>query len=126
MIRMTCSCRTRGGLVLALFVPAVLAAAAGCQSSGEKTGGGVLRAGLPPKAEMVQEGSNQIVYSADRPGRIYLYDVTRDQVVERYQVRPGQRFAVDAAAGRATLAGNEVSTGKLKAGDTYQIYFLPD
>lgn len=99
--------------------------AAGCESSGNG-GSGVLRAGIPPKAEMIREGSDQIVYTPDRAGRIYLYDVTRDQMVDRYQVRANQRFAVDARAGRATLEGNEVSVGKLRGGDQYAIYFLPD
>ena len=97
----------------------------GCQSSG---GGetGLLRSGIPPKAQQVQEGSGQLVHVADQPGRLYLYDATNDTVVERYQVRRGQRFAVDAAAGRATLDGNEVSVGKLKKGATYQMFFLPE
>ncbi len=97
--------------------------AVGCESSGDK---GVLRSGIPPRAMSVQEGSGQIVYSADQPGRIYLYNVSDDQVVERYQIRKGQRFAVDARLGRATLDSNEVSVGKLKKGATYSIYFLPE
>jgi hypothetical protein len=98
---------------------------AGCHSHGG-SGRSVLRAGLPPKAQLVQEGSDQLVYEPNQAGRLFLYDTSNDKVVERYQVRMGQRFAVDAKAGRATLAGNEVSIGKLRGGNRYQVYFLPD
>src|SRR5688572_1971401 len=87
-----------------------LGLAAGCESSGGgRSSGGVLRAGLPPQAVRVQEGSGQLVYVPEQAGRLFLYDVTNDRVIERYQIRGGQRFAVDAKAGRATLAGNEVA-----------------
>ena len=111
--------------IITFVVATMMVAAAGCQSS-RSGDGGVLRAGIPPKAQRVQEGSGQLVYTPEQPGRVFLYDVNNDQVVERYQVRKGQRFAVDAAAGRATLEGNEVSVGKLKQGTTYRIFFLPD
>jgi len=107
-----------GALIISSLVFAI-----GCESSGSN---GVLRAGIPPKALSVQEGSGQIVYTADQAGRIYLYNSSTDQVVERYQIRKGQRFAVDADSGRASLDSNEVSIGKLRKGATYKIYFLPE
>ena len=114
-------------MVGSTVIAVCLMVAAGCQSSGGGGGDtGILQAGVPPKAQQVQEGSGQLVYAPEQTGRLYLYDATGDQVVERYQVRQGQRFAVDAALGRATLAGNEVSVGKLKKGATYRLYFLPD
>jgi hypothetical protein len=97
---------------------------AGCQSS-DSGGTGVLRTGIPPKAEKVQEGAGQLVYTPQQSGRLYLYNANDEKIIEAFQVRKGQRFAVDAAAGRATLEGNEVSVGKLSKGDRYQIYFLP-
>jgi hypothetical protein len=111
--------------VLPLFAGAVLALSA-CQATGDGRGGGSLQAGIPPRAEMVQEGTGQLVYTAESPGRIYLYDVGRDRIIERYQVRSGQRVAVDARAGRVTLDGNEVTTGRMRGGAAYQLYFLPD
>jgi hypothetical protein len=108
----------------AILLACLAAGFGGCSSSGGG-GTGVLRTGIPPKAEKVQEGAGQLVYTPQQPGRLYLYDGSNEKIVEAFQVRPGQRFAVDAAAGRATLEGNEVSVGKLKKGDTYQIFFLP-
>lgn len=84
----------------------------------------MLKAGLPPDAEHVSEGSGQLTFVPEEQGRVFLYDVNQDRVVGRYEMRRGQRLAVDAAAGRATLDGNEVSVGELKAGGTYRIYFL--
>jgi hypothetical protein len=99
--------------------------APGCKSSGTGGGTGVLRTGIPPRAEKVQEGGGQLVYTAEEPGRLYLYDANNEAIVEAFQVRRGQRFAVDAAVGRATLEGNEVSVGKLHKGSKYQLFFLP-
>lgn len=103
-----------------------LALFAGCQSSSSSGDSSVLRAGIPPKAQRVQEGSGQLVYTPDQPGRVFLYNASDDRVVGRYQMRKGQRFAVDAAAGRATVDGNEVSIGELSKNATYRVFFLPD
>lgn len=65
-----------------------------------------------------------MTYTSEEAGRVFLYDVSQDRVVGRYELRRGQRLAVDAAAGRATVDGNEVSVGELKGGGTYRIYFL--
>jgi hypothetical protein len=115
--------------IAAAMILASLAIAPGCKSSGKDArtsgGAGVLRTGIPPKAEKVQEGSGQLVYTPEQAGRLYLYDANKEAIVEAFQVRRGQRFAVDAAAGRATLEGNEVSVGKLSKGNLYQIFFLP-
>jgi hypothetical protein len=64
-----------------------------------------------------------MTYTSADQGRVFLYDVNQDRVVGRYELRRGQRLAVDAAAGRATVDGNEVLVGKLKGGSTYRIYF---
>lgn len=103
-----------------------LSVVAGCRSSGGKGGGGVLRAGIPPQAQVAQEGTGQLVFVAEQTGRAYLYDRSSDRLIETYQMRQGQRLAVDAKAGRATLAGNEVAVGKLRGGNAYQVYFLAD
>jgi hypothetical protein len=107
--------------------------APGCGSSGNGGdtgrgtghGTGVLRTGIPPRAEKVQEGTGRLVYTPSQPGRLYLYDANNEAIVEAFQVRTGQRFAVDSAAGRATLEGNEVAVGKLHKGDKYQLFFVP-
>jgi hypothetical protein len=102
--------------IAAAMILASLAFAPGCQSSGTSGGTGVLRTGIPLRAEKVQEGAGQLVYTPEQSGRLYLYDANNESIVEAFQVRKGQRFAVDAAAGRATLEGNEVSVGKLSKG----------
>ena len=103
---------------------------AGCKASvgspSSKNGTGILRAGLPPSAKMVSEGPSQLTYTPEEPGTIYLYNVTQDRKLGQFQVRRGQRFAMDGVAGRATLDGNELRIAETKKNDTYQIYFQPD
>lgn len=99
----------------------------GCQSSGQRNGdgSGILRAGLPPSAMVVAEGSAQLTYTPEEPGRIYLYDMNLDRVMGNFHLRSGQRFAMDGIAGRATIDGNEVRIGETKKNGSYQVYFLP-
>ena len=116
----------RKGAAVAAVGAVLIVAAAGCQPRKEGVTGGMSRAGVPAGAAKVQEVSGRAVYPVRQPGRIYLYNLTRGRTVGQYAVRSGQRFGVDARWGRATLDGYEVSWGKLKAGDTYEIYLLPD
>ena len=107
----------------------VAALLAGCQSNnaGEGSGTGILRAGLPPSAQVVAEGTAQLTYTPEEPGQIYLYDMNRDRVVGRFNMRAGQRLALDGATGRATIDGNEVRvTPPRKNPGSYQIYYLRD
>ena len=115
----------QSGVRLVLFaVCPLLLVVAGCQSSGGGDGGGILKAGLPPDAQVVSEGSGQLTFVPEEAGRVFLYDVNADRVVGRYEMRRSQRLAVDAAAGRATLDGNEVAVGEIKPAGSYRIYFL--
>jgi len=113
---------------LAVSVTVLVVGAAlmvGCQSGGRSDeGSGILRAGLPPAATVVAEGSTQLTYTPEEPGQVYLYDATQDRVIGRFHLRRGQRFAMDGVAGRATIDGNEVRIGETKKNGNYQVYFL--
>ena len=85
---------------------------------------GSLRAGIPPKAELVVDTGTELKYSPTVTGRVFLYDVSADKTVSRFSMRPGQTLIVDAGSGRATIDGNEVTVGEVKAGRNYKIYFL--
>ena len=104
-----------------------LAVATGCQSSGQRSGegGGILRAGIPPAATVVAEGSTQLTYTPEEPGQIFLYNMTEDRVIGRFYMRRGQRFAMDGVAGRATIDGNEVRIAETKKNGSYQVFFIP-
>ena len=102
-----------------------LAFATGCQSSGRSSGeGGILRAGIPPAATVVAEGSTQLTYTPEEPGQVYLYNMTEDRVIGRFYMRRGQRFAMDGVAGRATIDGNEVRIAETKKNGSYQVFFI--
>ena len=113
------------GVTLALVCGSALFA--GCESSGRRSGegGGILRAGLPPAATVVAEGSTQLTYTPEEPGRVFLYNMNQDRVLGQFHLRRGQRFAMDGVAGRATIDGNEVRIGETRRNGSYQVYFLP-
>jgi len=113
-----------------LSLVAATALLVGCEASvgtaKSKGGTGILRAGLPPSAKMVSEGTSQLTYTPEETGTVYLYDVTQDRKIGQFIVRRGQRLAMDGINGRATLDGNELRIGETKKNDSYQIYFQPD
>lgn len=113
-----------------LFLLAASALMVGCEASvgtaHSKNATGILRAGLPPSAKMVSEGTSQLTYTPEESGTVYLYDVTQDRKIGQFIVRRGQRLAMDGINGRATLDGNELRIGETKKNDSYQIYFQPD
>ncbi|MDQ3439886.1 MAG: hypothetical protein M3478_06000 [Planctomycetota bacterium] len=113
------------GMTLACVLGSALSI--GCQSSGQRDGEGtgILRAGLPPGATVVAEGSTQLTYTPEEPGQVYLYNMTQDRVLGRFHLRRGQRFAMDGVSGRATIDGNEVRIAETKKNGSYQVYFLP-
>ena len=115
--------RLAGSITLFVVGSALLAGCASGNRSGDGTG--ILRAGLPPSATVVAEGSTQLTYTPEEPGQVYLYDVNQDRVIGRFHMRRGQRFAMDGVAGRATIDGNEVRIGETKKNGKYQVYFLP-
>jgi hypothetical protein len=115
------------GLSVCVLSVALLA---GCEASvgtgKSKNGTGILKAGLPPAAKMVSEGTSQLTYTPEEHGTVYLYDVTQDRTLGQFVVRRGQRFAMDGVNGRATLDGNELRIGETKKNDSFQIHFVPD
>jgi murein L,D-transpeptidase YcbB/YkuD len=122
---MRCFVRLASGVSLCVLGAALVV---GCQSSGQRNsdGSGILRAGLPPSAQVVTEGSGQLTYTPEEAGQVYLYDVNQDRVIGRFQMRRGQRLAMDGVSGRATIDGNEVRIAETKKNGNYQVYFLAD
>ena len=116
-------CRLVGSAMVFVLGSALLTGCASGNRSGD--GGGILRAGLPPSATVVAEGSTQLTYTPEEPGQVYLYDMNQDRVIGRFYMRRGQRFAMDGIAGRATVDGNEVRIGETKKNGKYQVYFVP-
>lgn len=111
------------------------ASVTGCASSGTATTdedvgrvmkdpGVNLRAGLPPGAQEVGQKSEAPSWRATERGIIYVYDQNANQLVGTVNMMEGQELVVSGPTGRATLTGNEIHVGKLRAGRIYGLYFL--
>lgn len=86
-----------------------------------------LRVGVPPSATEVSRGTGKVEYTPSESGTVVLYDLTTNQTVGQYYVRPGQTLAVDGASGRAVVSGNEVRVNEtLSTTRTYIVYFQED
>lgn len=84
-----------------------------------------LRAGVPPQAQEVAQGTGSISYIASENGQLYLYDANMNRVIGTYNLRPGQELIL-AETGRAAIDGNEVTVrGELRGSRSYIAYFLP-
>lgn len=84
-----------------------------------------LRAGVPPQAQEVAQGTGSISYIASENGQLYLYDANMNRVIGMYNLRPGQELIL-AETGRAAIDGNEVTvSGDLRGSRSYIAYFLP-
>src|SRR5688572_27134136 len=110
-------------LLNCLIITSCFIGVAGCASNRDPVS---LRSGIPPKAQQVGGGTDEVDYTATERGRMYLYDASENKLVGTYEVRPGQRFAVDGKAGRATLDGNEITITDMKKGSRYEVYAVPE
>ena len=118
----------------ALFAFAGSCLIAGCQTgsggdevdeSAELTTPDVpLRAGVHPDAVEETRGTGSVVYVADEPGQVFLYDLNDQRTVKQFYMSGGERLAVDGRSGRVTINGNEQAVTGLRANRTYVVYLL--
>ena len=84
-----------------------------------------LRSGIPQEAVEVGQQSESPSYTADRDGRLFIYNRSENKLVNAFQMRKGQNMIIAGQEGRATLDGNEVAVNQIMPGRTYTLYFLP-
>ncbi len=83
-----------------------------------------LRAGIPPSAQQVAQGTGSLEFEASSMGQLYLYDLDANRLIGTFFLRPGQSFVVG-SSGRATIDGNEVRVdARLFPARSYIGYFV--
>lgn len=81
---------------------------------------------IPREAVIVTEGRNQVDYSADTGGTVFVVDVKSKETVLTHQVRKGQRVVVSPDENRVRLDGQVISSSDLKSNHPHRIYLLRD
>ena len=83
---------------------------------------------IPRRAVRIRviEGNQEVTYTPDRDGTIYVYDVEADEVVYDGRVRRGEVFLIDPDDNKATIDGRTVLREDLKSSHRFRIYFAVD
>ena len=92
-----------------------VAALDGCAATGKSV--------IPAGAEEVEGGRGELRYSAQRDGRIWVYDAETDKMVYTGPVRDGDRVVVDPDKNQIVVGGETVSEQPLIRDHKYRIYF---
>ena len=92
---------------------------AGCATNNEN---------IPPSAQMVSSGNEQVAFTAPRHGTAYVLDKNTNKMIYSGTIDKGQVVSVDPTRHdrNITIDGNGVTQTSLNVGHTYQIYFHPD
>jgi len=98
-----------GALALTLF------AFNGCTASGKMA--------IPAGAEEVEAGRGELRYSAQRDGKVWVYDAETDKMVYTGPIRDGDRITVDPDRNQIVVGGQTVSEQPLISDHKYRIYF---
>lgn len=80
--------------------------------------------GVPRGASIHAQGDHP-VWTAFRPGTVYVYDATSGSTVYQGHVDANQDVSVDPVANDVTIDGQPVEANRLTRGHHYQIFFEP-
>jgi hypothetical protein len=96
-------------------------------------GAGVVGCSSEPKAEQVPagaqllvQGDQQLSYSAQRDGTIYVYDANDRTLIYSGQIEKGQTIAIDPDEDRVMVDNKLVLEKDIHAGNRHRIYFQED
>lgn len=83
---------------------------------------------LPPRAIRLQqtEARQEATYTAERNGRIYVFDVNEDAIIYSSRLFAGERFVLDPDDNLATIDGRTVLDRDLKSDHRFRLYFALD
>jgi len=83
---------------------------------------------VPPNAQMVSSGDEQVAFTAPHHGMVYVVDKNTNKLLYSGNIDKGQSLTVDPSRHdhNIVLDNNTVTQESLNVGHTYQIYFHPD
>ena len=83
---------------------------------------------IPPRAVRLQStpGTREAAYTAERDGRIYVYDVDDGAVVYSSRLYSNEQFVLDPDDNVATINGRTVLDKDLKATHRFRLYYAVD
>jgi hypothetical protein len=115
----------------------MLGIAMGC-SSGHKVSGSERISGgprvtpeqygvmVPAEAQLVEQGTGDKSFRADRAGRVWAWDDDRKLVIYTGELSKGDRFTIAPRMNRASINGQQLTLGQQMMRDNvHKIYFLP-
>ena len=96
-------------------------------------GAGVVGCSSEPKAEQVPagaqllvQGDQQLSYSAQRDGTVYVYDANDRTLLYSGQIEKGQTIAIDPDEDKVMVDNRLVLEKDIHAGNRHRIYFQAD
>ena len=81
---------------------------------------------VPPGAQLLVQGDQQLSYSAQRDGTIYVYDANDRTLIYSGQIEKGQTIAIDPDEDKVMVDNKLVLEKDIHAGNRHRIYFKED
>jgi len=81
---------------------------------------------VPPGAQLLVQGDQQLSYSAQRDGTIYVYDANDRTLIYSGQIEKGQTIAIDPDEDKVMVDNKLVLEKDIHAGNRHRIYFQED
>lgn len=81
---------------------------------------------IPPGARLQMQGDQQLTYTAQRDGEIYVYDSDDRTLLYSGKIEKGQSLTVDPDDDKILVDNKLVLEKDIRAGNRHRIYFQPD
>ena len=79
--------------------------------------------GIPRTARMVDEGEEEVSFTARSDGRVYLYDVTKGQLRHNANLRSGDKYLASGDKDKIYVNDRVVSSAGMPSSNQYRLYF---
>ena len=81
---------------------------------------------VPMNAQLLVQGDQQLTYTAQRDGEIFVYDASDKKLLYSGQIDKGQKIAIDPDEDRIMVDNQLVLEKDIHAGNRHRIYFQED
>jgi hypothetical protein len=78
---------------------------------------------VPPGAQLLVQGDQQLSYTAQRDGEVYVYDANDRTLLYSGQIEKGQTVAIDPDEDKIMVDNRLVLEKDIHAGNRHRIYF---